>query len=317
MMLSFLVKRSLDLLFVLFGVSVLVFLMIRLIPGDAVQIMLGANTEITPEGLAALREKLGLNKPIFVQYWDWLSAALRGDLGQSIWTGRPISEEILQRLPITLELTILSLIIAIGLAIPVGVLTAYWRNSSAEYLIRLFSITGVTLPSFWLGTLLIFLVFKIAPGWQSLGYVPFIQDPWGHISRLVLPVITLSLPMLAGLSRVLRSSLLDVLNQDYIRTARSKGLSERVVLYKHALRNAMIPLVTVIGIQVGYLFGGAIVVEQVFAIPGMGRLILGAINERNYPLIQGAILLVTTAFVLINLLVDLIYAKLDPRVEYA
>ncbi len=317
MMLSFLVKRSLDLLFVLFGVSVLVFLMIRLIPGDAVQIMLGANTEITPEGLAALREKLGLNKPIFVQYWDWLSAALRGDLGQSIWTGRPISEEILQRLPITLELTFLSLIIAIGLAIPVGVLTAYWRNSSAEYLIRLFSITGVTLPSFWLGTLLIFLVFKLAPGWQSLGYVPFSQDPWGHISRLVLPVITLSLPMLAGLGRVLRSSLLDVLNQDYIRTARSKGLSERVVLYKHALRNAMIPLVTVIGIQVGYLFGGAIVVEQVFAIPGMGRLILGAINERNYPLIQGAILLVTTAFVLINLLVDLVYAKLDPRVEYA
>jgi peptide/nickel transport system permease protein len=316
-MISFLAKRSLDLLFVLFGVSVVVFLMIRLIPGDAVQIMLGANTEITPEGLAALREKLGLNKPIVVQYWDWLSAALRGDLGQSIWTGKPISEEILQRLPITLELTILSLIIAIGLAIPVGVLTAYWRNSSAEYIIRLFSITGVTLPSFWLGTLLIFLVFKLAPGWQSLGYVPFNQDPWGHLSRLILPVITLSLPMLAGLSRVLRSSLLDVLNQDYIRTARSKGLSERVVLYKHALRNAMIPLVTVIGIQVGYLFGGAIVVEQVFAIPGMGRLILGAINERNYPLIQGAILLVTMAFVLINLLVDLIYAKLDPRVEYA
>lgn len=316
-MISFLAKRSLDLLFVLFGVSVVVFLMIRLIPGDAVQIMLGANTEITPEGLAALREKLGLNKPIVVQYWDWLSAALRGDLGQSIWTGKPINEEILQRLPITLELTILSLIIAIGLAIPVGVLTAYWRNSSAEYIIRLFSITGVTLPSFWLGTLLIFLVFKLAPGWQSLGYVPFNQDPWGHFSRLILPVITLSLPMLAGLSRVLRSSLLDVLNQDYIRTARSKGLSERVVLYKHALRNAMIPLVTVIGIQVGYLFGGAIVVEQVFAIPGMGRLILGAINERNYPLIQGAILLVTMAFVLINLLVDLIYAKLDPRVEYA
>lgn len=316
-MISFLAKRSLDLLFVLFGVSVVVFLMIRLIPGDAVQIMLGANTEITPEGLAALREKLGLNKPIVVQYWDWLSAALRGDLGQSIWTGKPISEEILQRLPITLELTILSLIIAIGLAIPVGVLTAYWRNSSAEYIIRFFSITGVTLPSFWLGTLLIFLVFKLAPGWQSLGYVPFNQDPWGHLSRLILPVVTLSLPMLAGLSRVLRSSLLDVLNQDYIRTARSKGLSERVVLYKHALRNAMIPLVTVIGIQVGYLFGGAIVVEQVFAIPGMGRLILGAINERNYPLIQGAILLVTTAFVLINLLVDLIYAKLDPRVEYA
>jgi peptide/nickel transport system permease protein len=316
-MLSFFFKRSLDLLFVLFGVSVLVFLMIRLIPGDAVEIMLGANTEITPQGLAALREKLGLNKPLVVQYWDWLSSALQGDLGQSIWTGKPISEEILQRLPITLELTILALLISIGLAIPVGVLTAYWRNSRAEYLIRLFSITGVTLPSFWIGTLLIYLVFKLAPSWQSLGYVSFSENPGGHISRLILPVITLSLPILAGLSRLLRSSLLDILGQDFIRTARSKGLSERTVVYKHALRNALIPLVTVIGIQVGYLFGGAIVVEQVFAIPGMGRLILGAISERNYPLIQGAILLVTMAFVLINLMVDLVYAKLDPRVEYA
>ena len=316
-MLSFLAKRSLDLIFVLFGVSVLVFLMIRLIPGDAVEIMLGANTEITEEGLQALRDKLGLNQPILTQYWGWLTHALQGNLGQSIWTGKPISEEILQRLPITLELTIFSLIISIGLAIPVGVLTAYWRNSSAEYIIRLLSITGVTLPSFWLGTLLIYLVFKLAPTWQSLGYVPFGENPGGHISRLILPVITLSLPILAGLSRLLRSSLLDILNQDYIRTARSKGLSERVVIYKHALRNALIPLVTVIGINVGYLFGGVIVVEQVFAIPGMGRLILGAISERNYPLIQGAILLVTMVFVLVNLVVDLVYAKLDPRVEYA
>jgi len=316
-MLTYTIRRLLDLGLILFGVSVLVFLMIRLIPGDAVEIMLGANTEITPQGLAALREKLGLNKPLVVQYWDWLSSAFAGNLGQSIWTGKPISEEILQRLPITLELTILALLISISLAIPVGVLTAYWRNSSAESIIRLLSITGVTLPSFWLGTLLIYLVFKLAPSWQTLGYVPFSENPGGHISRLILPVITLSLPILAGLSRLLRSSLLDILGQDFIRTARSKGLSERVVIYKHALRNALIPLVTVIGIQVGYLFGGAIVVEQVFAIPGMGRLILGAISERNYPLIQGAILLVTMAFVLINLMVDLIYAKLDPRVEYA
>lgn len=316
-MVSYFVKRLLDLILVMFGVSLVVFLMIRLIPGDAVEIMLGANTEITPERLQALREKLGLNEPLPVQYWHWLTGALRGNLGQSVWTGTPVTQEILQRLPLTLELTLFSLLIGLFLAVPVGILTAYWRNSLAEVLIRVLSITGVTLPSFWLGTLFIFLAFKLAPSWPALGYVPFSENPVGHLLRMILPVLTLALPLLAGLSRLLRSSLLDVLNQDFIRTARAKGLTERMVVYGHALSNALIPLVTVVGIQVGYLFGGAIVVEQVFALPGMGRLIVGAINERNYPLVQGSILLVTTVFVLINFVVDLIYARLDPRVEYA
>lgn len=260
-MFAYLVRRLLDLGLVLFGVSVLVFLMIRLIPGDAVEIMLGANTEITPEGIAALREKLGLNLPLPVQYLDWLGGVLRGDLGQSVWTGAPIREEILARLPLTLELTFLSLAIGVLLAVPAGVLTAYWRNSTAEYIIRLITITGVTIPAFWLGTVFIYLAFRYFPTWPTIGYVPFNEDPVGHLSRMVFPILALSLPLLAGLSRLLRSSLLDIFSQDYIRTARSKGLSERVVLYKHALRNAMIPLVTVIGIQAGYLFGGAIVVE--------------------------------------------------------
>lgn len=316
-MIYYLLKRLLDLIVVMFGVSLVVFLMIRLIPGDAVEIMLGANTEITPERLNALRDKLGLNQPLLVQYGHWLGQALRGNLGQSVWTGTPVTQEIVQRLPLTLELTLLSLGIGLLFAIPVGILTAYWRNSLAEMLIRILSITGVTLPSFWLGTLFIFLAFKLAPAWPTLGYVPFSENPIGHLQRIILPVLTLALPLLAGLSRLLRSSLLDLLNQDFIRTARAKGLSERTVVYKHALKNALIPLVTVVGIQVGYLFGGAIVVEQVFALPGMGRLIVGAINERNYPLVQGSILLITTIFVLINLLVDLLYARLDPRVEYA
>ncbi|GEM86763.1 ABC transporter permease [Meiothermus granaticius] len=316
-MISYFLKRLLDLIVVMFGVSLVVFLMIRLIPGDAVEIMLGANTEITPERLNALRDKLGLNQPLLVQYGHWLGQALRGNLGQSVWTGTPVTQEIVQRLPLTLELTLLSLGIGLLFAIPVGILTAYWRNSLAEMLIRILSITGVTLPSFWLGTLFIFLAFKLAPAWPTLGYVPFSENPIGHLQRIILPVLTLALPLLAGLSRLLRSSLLDLLNQDFIRTARAKGLSERTVVYKHALKNALIPLVTVVGIQVGYLFGGAIVVEQVFALPGMGRLIVGAINERNYPLVQGSILLITTIFVLINLLVDLLYARLDPRVEYA
>lgn len=316
-MFAYTVRRLLDLVLVLFGVSVLVFLMIRLIPGDAVQIMLGANTEITPDRLEALREKLGLNKPLVVQYWDWLAGVLRGDLGESVWTGAPIRDEIFARLPLTLELTLLSLVLGVVLSIPVGILTAYWRNSTAEYVVRLVAIAGVTVPSFWLGTLFIYLSFKLWPSWPAIGYVPLAEDPAGHFARLLFPVLALALPLLAGLSRLLRSTLLDILNQDYVRTARAKGLSERVVMYKHALRNALIPLVTVVGIQAGYLFGGAIVVEQVFALPGMGRLIVGAINERNYPLVQGTILLVTAGFVFINLLVDLAYAYLDPRVEYA
>jgi peptide/nickel transport system permease protein len=315
-MFSFALRRTLDLLTVLFGVSVLVFLMLRFIPGDAVEIMLGANTEITPERMNALREKLGLTKPLLAQYWDWLTGALRGNLGQSIWTGAPVREEILARLPLTLEITLLSLIISVSLSIPIGILTAYWRGSAAEYCIRLLAIIGITLPSFWVGTLLIFLVFRLFPQFPSIGYVPFSQDPGGHISRMVLPVFTVSLYMLAALSRLLRSSVLEILSLDYIRTARAKGLSERIILYRHALRNALIPLVTAIGIQVGYLFGGSIVIEQVFALPGMGRLIVGAINDRNYPLVQGSILLVTAAFVVINLVIDMVYAKLDPRVEY-
>ncbi|WP_309570308.1 ABC transporter permease [Deinococcus sp.] len=315
-MLTYAARRLIDLLVILFGVSVLVFLMIRLIPGDAVQILLGANTEVTPEQIATLRHTLGLDQPVLVQYGGWLSGILRGNLGQSVWTGAPIGEEIMARLPVTLELTVIPLLLASALAIPLGILTASWRNSGVERALRFLTIAGITTPAFWLGTLFIYVAFLIAPRWATIGYVPFSTDPLGHLSRMVLPVIALALPLLAGLIRILRSSLLEVLGQDFIRTARSKGLSERRVLYRHALRNAMVPLLTVLGIQAGYLFGGAIVVEQVFAIPGFGRLIVGAINERNYALVQGSILVVTAGFVLINFLVDLLYAAVDPRVEY-
>lgn len=315
-MLQFLTRRLVDLVIVLLGVSILVFLMIRLIPGDAVQIMLGANTEVTPQQIAQLRSKLGLDQPVLTQYWGWLTSALGGDLGQSVWTGAPVSKEILARLPITAELTALPLLLATLLAVPLGILTAAWRNSATERVIRFLTIVGITTPAFWLGTLFIYLAFIIAPGWATIGYVPFSQSPAGHFSRILLPTIALALPLLAGLVRILRSSLLEVLSQDFIRTARSKGLPERTVLYKHALKNALVPLLTVLGIQAGYLFGGAIVVEQVFAIPGFGRLIVGAINERNYALVQGAILVATGGFVIINFLVDMLYAVVDPRVEY-
>ncbi|GAA4020789.1 ABC transporter permease [Deinococcus rubellus] len=315
-MLQFLTKRALDLVVVLLGVSILVFLMIRLIPGDAVQIMLGANTEVTPQQIAQMRSKLGLDQPVLTQYWGWLTSALSGNLGQSVWTGESVSKEILARLPITAELTVLPLILATLLAVPLGILTAAWRNSTLERFIRFFTIVGITTPAFWLGTLFIYLAFLLFPKWATIGYVPFSENPAGHLSRMILPTVALALPMLAGLVRILRSSLLEVLSQDFVRTARAKGLPERQVLYKHALKNALVPLLTVLGIQAGYLFGGAIVVEQVFAIPGFGRLIVGAINERNYALVQGAILVVTAGFVVINFVVDMLYAVVDPRVEY-
>jgi len=314
---GYVVRRIVDLAFVLLGVSILVFLMIRLIPGDAVDILLGANTDITPERVAALRERLGLDLPIWRQYLDWLGGVLRGDLGESVWTGRPVSEEILARLPVTLEITVLALAFALLASFPLGILAARARGGVGDVAVRLVSIVGLTLPSFWVGVLMLYGASIWLPAWPTIGYVPFGEDPGGNLARMVLPVLAVSFPMIAGLTRILRSSLLEVLSLDYVRTARAKGVSQRRVFSKHALRNAMIPVVTVIGVQVGYLLSGVVVIEQVFAVPGLGRLAIGAINERNYPLVQGVILVVTAAFVVINLLVDLTYAWIDPRVEIA
>jgi len=315
MPLRFLASRIIDLLVVLFGVSIVVFLMIRLIPGDAVAIMLGANTEITPERIAELEARVGLDQPILVQYGNWIWGVLNGNLGTSIWTGRPVTEEILAQIWPTIELTLLSILFGAGLAIPLGAFMAEARGKTAEVLVRIGAIAGLTIPSFWLGIVSIFLLSKLLPGVQALGYVPFTQDPLGNLSRMILPVVALSLPMLANLSRLVRSAMLDALSQDYIRTARAKGASRRRIVYKHALRNALIPFITSVGVSAGYLLGGAIVIEQVFAIPGLGRLVLGAIAERNYPLVQATILVMTFAFVLVNFLVDLLYAVIDPRVS--
>ena len=315
-MTTYVARRLLDLGFVLFGVSVLIFLMLRLIPGDAVAIMLGANIDITPERVEALRRQLGLHLPLHEQYAQWLGGVLRGDLGRSVWTGRPVADEILGRLPVTLQLSAMALGFAIVVAFPIGILAARARGSGADMVVRVASIVGLTLPSFWVGVLLLYVTSIYLPGWHTIGYVPFQEDPLGNLARMALPMFAVSLPMIAVLTRILRSSLLDVLSLDYIRTGKAKGLGSRSLMYKHALRNAMIPVITVIGVQVGYLLSGVVVIEQVFAIPGLGRLVIGAINERNYPLAQGVILVVTVVFVFVNLLVDLAYAWIDPRVEY-
>ncbi|UXN73861.1 ABC transporter permease [Devosia sp. A8/3-2] len=296
----FWIGRLIDLAVVLFGISIVVFLMIRLIPGDAVTIMLGANTEVTPERVEALRSRLGLDLPLPIQYGQWIWGIVRGDFGTSIWTGRPVLDEIAANMWPTIELTLLSISVGAGLSIPLGAFMAQARGNASEVAVRIRAIAGLTIPSFWLGIVSIFLVSKLLPGVQALGYVPFTQDPLGNLQRMVLPVIALSLPMLANLSRLVRSAMLDALSRDYIRTAKAKGADRRRIIYKHALRNALIPFITSVGVSAGYLLGRAIVIEQVFAIPGLGRLVLGAISERNYPLVQASILVLTASFVIVN-----------------
>ena len=313
-MLTRLRQRLADLAAVLLGVSILVFAFIRLIPGDAVAVMLGANTEVTPERLAALRARLGLDQPMYQQYFGWLRHVFRGDFGTSIWTGQPVIEEIGPHIGPTLELTTLALLTAVTLAIPLGILMARIRGKQSGTIIQALSVIGLTIPPFWLGIVSILLISTVAPGLRLLGYVPFSQDPAGNIARLIVPAFALSLPITANLARLLRSSLLEVLQQDYIRTAWAKGVPPRLILFRHALRNAIIPFVTSVGIMTGYLLGGTIVIEQVFAIPGLGRLLLGAIAERNYPLLQATILLVTVTFVFVNFVVDVICTVIDPRI---
>jgi peptide/nickel transport system permease protein len=304
--------RAGELVIVAFGVSVLTFLMIHLIPGDAAQVMLGA-ADATPERVAALRARLGLDCPLVGQYALWIGRALTGDLGTSIWTGRPVLEEIAGRVGVTLELTLLGLSAAVLLAIPVGSLMATLRAPAADAAMRILSIAGVTVPSFWLGTMLIYGTSALLPGTQLVGWVAFGADPLANLQRMVLPVVALALPAVAGLSRVVRAAMLEALSQDFIRTARSKGISEARMIFVHALRNALVPFVTAVGILLGYQFGGSVVIEQVFALPGLGRLVVGAIAERNYPLVQATILLATIAFVAINFLVDVLYMVIDPR----
>ena len=311
-MIRALLIRAGELLFVAFGVSVLTFLMIHLVPGDAAQIMLGA-ADVTPERVAALRQQLGLDRPLVIQYVLWIDSALHGNFGASIWTGRPVIDEIEGRVGVTLELMLLGVSTATIIAIPAGCLMATLRSSTADYALRVLSIAGITVPSFWLGTLLIYGAGAVAPGFQVVGWVPFADDPWANLQRMLLPTVALALPVLASLARVIRASMLEALSQEYVRVARAKGLHETRVIFRHALRNALIPFITTLGIAIGYQFGGAVVIEQVFALPGLGRLMVGAIAERNYPLIQAAILLATVGFVVVNFLVDLLYIAADPR----
>jgi peptide/nickel transport system permease protein len=302
---------------VLWGVSIVVFLLIHLIPGDALQMFLGTQVALTSAQMEELRRLFGLNKPLPLQYIDWIGQLARGDLGVSLRTSRPVLTDILARLPVSAELTVLALVVALAIALPVGVLSALRRGTASDAVIRVGGLIGLSIPNFWLATmLLLFLPGRVLPI-ASIGiYVRFFTNPIANLTVMVLPAFSLGVVLAAVIMRFVRSSLLEVLGQDYVRTARAKGLRERWVINRHALRNALIPVITVIGFQAGYLLGGTVVIEDVFALPGMGRLALNAIAQRDYPVVQGVVLIIALLFVLSNIVVDVFYAYVDPRVRY-
>lgn len=300
----------------LLGVSVLTFLFIRLIPGDAITARLGTSTVLTPEQLASLRAYFGLDQPLYQQYWTWLTSLLHGDFGYSIRTGRPVLVEIAERLPATLELAAAATLIAVLIGLPLGLLSAMRSRSRVDVVARIGGLIGLSLPSFWLGTLIIVL-FSLYLRWlpNTGGYVDFIRDPLGNLALIVLPAVTLGVALAAATMRMTRSAMLDVLGADYVRTAWAKGLPRGVIIRRHVLKNGLIVVVTLLGIQVGQLLGGAVVVEEIFSIPGVGRMLLAAIVQRDYALVQGGVLVIAILFVLVNIFVDLLYGYLDPRIR--
>jgi peptide/nickel transport system permease protein len=309
----FVVRRSLAALVALFVASVFVFAAVRSLPGDPALALSGEGRD--PEANAAIRLKYGLDEPLPVQYARWLALAVTGDLGRSIRTGQPVMDEIVMRLPVTLELALLAGLFALAFGIPLGIIAALRRASRVDYAASGVGLVGMSIPTFWLGIMLI-LVFAV---WLDLlpasGYVPFLEDPIGNLQRMLLPAIVLGAGLGAVLLRQVRSAMIGSLGADYIRTARAKGLADRQVIVGHALRNSLIPVVTILGLELGALISGSVVTESIFLIPGFGRLIIEAISRRDYPVIQGVALFSAVVFVAINLIVDVLYSVLNPRVR--
>jgi len=310
----YVLRRLVQSLVVLFGVSVLVFAVVHLVPGDPIRLALG--TRFDQETYDALRERSGLNQPLVVQYFSWIGNALTGDLGVSFRSGTPVTTMILERLPATLSLAGAAIVVALLIAIPLGTISALRPRSVVDWFASVVSQAGISIPDFWMGIMLI-LIFAGTLGWlPSGGYIPLTEDPFAWVSHVVLPAVTVGTVSGAIMTRFVRSSVLEALGQDYVRTARAKGMRARSVLTWHVLRNALVPLVTVGGVQLAYLLSGVVVLEIVFAYQGLGQLALQAVESRDYPVLQGSVLLFALVFLVVNLIVDLIYARLDPRIAY-
>ena len=312
-MLDFLIRRVAISVVTLFLITLIVFAGVRMIPGDPARVMAG--TDADEAGLQQIREKYGLNDPVSVQYFRWLRLALRADLGESIRTREPVVKTVAVKLPITIELACFALIVAIGIAIPAGVFSALRRNTVWDLLANAVSLCGVSIPTFWLGIMLILFFSVRLHLLPASGFVPFFQDPLGNLERMLMPAFVLGGALAAVLMRQTRNSMIEVMSANYIRTAYSKGLAEPVVVFRHALRNGLIPIVTILGLQMGALMGGAVVTEQIFVVPGFGRLIVEAVFTRDYPLVQGVVMITASTYVLINLLVDVSYSLLNPRIR--
>jgi len=310
---DFLVQRAAISVVTLLVISLIVFTGVRMIPGDPARVMAG--TDADAAGLEEIREKYGLKDPVPVQYLRWVGLALRGDLGESIRTRASVTGTVAKKLPITIQLAAFAILIAVGIAIPAGVLAAVRRNTVWDLLASGVSLCGVSVPNFWLGIMLI-LFFSVRLGWlPASGFVPLWESPLANLQRMLMPSFVLGTALAAVLMRQIRNSMIEVLSADYIRTARAKGLPGRTVVFRHAIRNGLIPVVTILGLQMGALIGGAVVTEQIFVVPGFGRLIVEAVFTRDYPLVQGVVLITASSYVLINLLVDVSYSVLNPRIR--
>lgn len=315
-MASYIFRRLLQAIPVLIGISIVVFGMTRMIPGDAVDMMIGVEVEVGAERREEMRALFGFDRPLHIQYLDWARGIVTGNMGTSLRTSQPVDYEIINRLPVTLELAGLSMFFAVLIAIPLGIIAAIRAGSRTEAGVQTISLLALATPNFFLGTLLILFTSRTFGWFPAASYVPITDNPWENIQIFILPAIALGAAIAAMITRMTRSSMLEVMGREFIVTARAKGLVEGVVIVRHALKNALIPVITVIGVQTGQLLGGVIIIEEVFNLPGIGRLAVTSIEQRDYPVIQGVVLFVALAFVLINLLVDILYAYLDPRIRY-
>ncbi|MSP81194.1 MAG: ABC transporter permease [Rhodospirillales bacterium] len=317
-MLRYTIQRLLMMIPTLFGVAVLVFVMLRVMPGDIVELRLrGDGAQVTPELLAMERARLGLDKSLPAQFGDWMGGLLTGDLGISMWTGRPVAYEIGIRLELSLELAILATILATMLALPLGTLAALFKDRWPDRVISVFAIAGLAVPSFWFGMIII-LTLLLNFNWMApMTFTPFLEDPVKNLSQLIWPALAVGYRYSAVATRMTRSTILEVLQEDYIRTARAKGVYERLVVSRHAMRNALLPVVTVIGLEFAFLIGGLVVTEQVFNLNGIGKLFVNVLARGDYTMIQALVMLVAGFFIFVNFIVDLLYAVLDPRIRYS